>query len=881
VSTLYNNIPEELKERRQWVCYRIEIINDRPTKVPYNFNGGAHAASNDPLTWGTFDQCLGTLRTCKRFDGIGFIVSADDPYTVIDLDHCVSANEETGIITVSDYAKRILNDIDTYAEFSQSGKGIHIICRASKPGPRCRTAQHPDIEIYDSVRFLVMTGNLVPNTCGVIQPAPNEIAALYTELFGAEETKQASTLNKGTPSGSAKQVDLRSISDTELINRAIKADNGDLFFRLWSGDLSTVNNDHSAADLALCNLLAFWTGCDISRIDRIFQQSALYREKWDRQDYKFRTIGKAVGDCKEIYDPSPRAKGPTQRAVFTDENGHHQALALSDLGNAEYLIQKHGARLRYDVTTGRWLHWTGIMWQPGSTGEINRLACESIRDLYRHAKALTDPDKAAQLYTHIRTSERCQRIDAMISMARYLPNVPVTSSDLNRDPWLINCQNGTLNLRNGTLQAHDPEDLITRVLPIPYEPNAACSRWLQFLQEVFCEDNDLISFVHRMCGYILTGDTREESVFILIGKGSNGKSKFVETLTHILARYYINTPVSTFMEKKNTNTDDLAMLDGARLVTASEGDETESFDEGTLKRLTGRDPITCRHLYQKYFTYIPTFKVLFSTNEMPRIKSHNRAMKRRMKIIPFNQCFHDPSENLLPLRDENLMPKLLAEAPGIFAWMVAGCLAWQKQGLGMAVAVKQAINNTFDTQDALAEFLEEECCMESDASVTTSAIWNAYQAWCTSRNRKPAFKQATWFVRSLNQRDGIDSRRSSTERFLVGIRLQYSNEFATGNRDSNDANDAHNEQLTNNEQQTIFPDNASFASLGADTDDPMTRYDANSGFSEKSLYACKEVSPKSPKRVNRVIEPDGNETDEIDDSEQDPDDSISPDAEVF
>lgn len=314
--SLYDNIPEELKDLRQWVCYRIETNSEgKPTKIPINWNGGARAATDNPATWGTFDQCLSIVR---RYHGVGFIVSADDPYTVIDLDHCVDASGN-----IEPWAKKIIQHIDSYTEFSQSGKGIHIIVRASKPGTRCRTHKHPNVEIYDHHRFFVMTGMLIPGNAGTIQPAPNEIAELYHSLFGDESTNS-------TDDCEDTNCATVPLSDDELIAKAkSNRKNGPLFTSLWSGDIGDYNNDESAADQALCNLLAFWTNKDAQRMDRLFQQSGLMRDKWGSArpggTYGSLTIQRAIADCSKGYTGAKRGRPSKRKESGTSQYRDYEA----------------------------------------------------------------------------------------------------------------------------------------------------------------------------------------------------------------------------------------------------------------------------------------------------------------------------------------------------------------------------------------------------------------------------------------------------------------------------------------------------------------------------------------------------------------------------
>ncbi|MCL5103010.1 MAG: phage/plasmid primase, P4 family [Armatimonadetes bacterium] len=266
---------------------------------------------------------------------------------------------------------------------------------------------------------------------------------------------------------------------------------------------------------------------------------------------------------------------------------------LTDLGNAERLIAAHGSKLRYNEDSGRWLVWNGKYWQPDNTGEVDRLARDVVRGMADEIKALCDRLKDARsdderdalhsriddLQKHMHNSESRYKLDAMIKLACHCPGVPVLSDQLDSDPWLLNCANGTIDLRTGTLRQHAQSDLITKMVALDYDPEASCPRWEQFLTEVFQNDGELAAFAKRMAGYALTGDTREECLFILTGKGQNGKSKFVETLRAILGEYARDTPITTFTERREANSFDLPALAGARLVTAAEGEGSHAFNE--------------------------------------------------------------------------------------------------------------------------------------------------------------------------------------------------------------------------------------------------------------------------------------------------------------
>lgn len=769
---LSEHIPAEMKERKQWVCYTLEPNKDgHITKIPREPRTGARAKINDPSCWTTFEDALSRI---KRYAGLEYMLSADDPFTFVDLDHCI--DETTG--EPLPWAQKIINHFDSYTELSQSGHGIHIIGKGSKPGPRCRIASCPGIELYDSARPIVMTGNLIHNAY-LIQPCGNEIAGLYLKMFGEEEQAFTRALADVESDNSCESSSCGGVAldDIELIKRACAAEkNGSDFELLWNGNTSTFNNDSSAADQALCNHLAWWTNRDAERIDRLFRLSGLMREKWEkRPDYRKRTIDKAIRDTRGGYTGAPSGNRQQRQTSTSSDGSNPLPLAhLTDLGNAEYLIANHGTNLRYDVDSGRWLHWCGSHWQRDDTGKVDRITRETIRSMYDLLKNESDQDRSKKLYSHIIKSESRPRIEAMIALARYCDNIPTKTSDIDNNQWQFNCINGTIDLRTGKLHEHKQTDLITKISPVEYDPTAQCPRWMQFLNEVFQDNQETIDFVKRTIGYCLTGDTREESVFILYGRGQCGKSKFIECIRHILGDYIKDTPVTTFLERKDTNTADLASLAGSRLVTASEAEnEKQSFNEPLIKKISGRDPVTCRYLYQDFFTYMPTYKVLITTNDVPKIKSQDYAMKRRVKVIPFKQRFYDPEDGRQPVKDDTVGEKLQTEIKGILKWAVEGCLEWQQIGLAVPPSIRYEINALFDQQDPLAEFISD--CMELDSAlfITTKELWRTYHNWCEENKLPLVFKQSSSLSRNLQKRDGINpSRDLMKNRILKGIGLK-------------------------------------------------------------------------------------------------------------
>lgn len=279
-------IPPELRARPQWVLWRAELRDGKTTKVPY-CETGSRASSTDAATWTTFAKALAAHRR-GGFDGVGYALSAADPYVALDLDHVL----EDGV--VSPWAQRIVAEIDSYTEISPSGTGLRIMVRATLPPGARRRGQ---LEAYDRARYVTMTGNHVAGTPATVEHRQAAVDALHARELARPERPQSTT--------PPRPVDL---DDRELLIRAVRAANGDRFAALWEGDLSAYGGDRSAADLALCAHLAFWTGRDPNRVDRLFRLSSLMRDKWDERHYSTgetygqRTVATAIASCINAYE---------------------------------------------------------------------------------------------------------------------------------------------------------------------------------------------------------------------------------------------------------------------------------------------------------------------------------------------------------------------------------------------------------------------------------------------------------------------------------------------------------------------------------------------------------------------------------------------------
>lgn len=481
---------------------------------------------------------------------------------------------------------------------------------------------------------------------------------------------------------------------------------------------------------------------------------------------------------KRAAPPSPGGSAPHGEQP-QDQLSDGPTINPSDLGNARRLVRDHGEDIHYCTRFAKWYEWRDGYWRDDETDEIVRLAKATVGTIYSDAANTTDESERKALAKHALKSEGEQRIHAMIGLAESEPGIPIRPDELDCDPWLLTVKNGTLDLRTGKLGPHRREDLITKRAPVTFDPDASCIRWTAFLESIFAGDADLIRFVKRALGYSLSGSTRERVLFILHGVGRNGKGTMLEVVRAILGPdYSSDTPTDTLLVKRDSGIpNDIAKLRGARFVTASEVDEGRRLAEATVKKLTGGDMVSARFMRGEFFDFMPAFKLWLGTNHKPDIRGTDRAIWDRLRTIPFGVRFVKPDEEPdAPVElhaDPLLREKLLEEAPGILAWMVQGCLEWQRDGLGYPKAVKDATAGYRAEMDILGNFISDCCVVSESAHATAKDLYGAYNRWCESTGEKPMTQ--TMVGKRLTER-GFDSAQVGKVRARtwigIGIRSE-------------------------------------------------------------------------------------------------------------
>ncbi|MFJ2907800.1 phage/plasmid primase, P4 family [Streptomyces sp. NPDC087212] len=438
-------------------------------------------------------------------------------------------------------------------------------------------------------------------------------------------------------------------------------------------------------------------------------------------------------------------------------------LGESDAMNAHALVAWCGGRIRYAPGLG-FYSWDGSVWVRSDTRvrqEIHRMGA---------ALVLAGQTQAARGFT------MTSRIDALMTELRSVPTVRVEAADFDNRPDLLAFRNGVVDLRSGRIRPHDMRDMLTYGLDIAYRPEAECLRWEAFLEEIFPGMPDMPAYIQRLIGYGITGHVTEQAFAVMWGKGANGKSVLVDTLTAVFRAISKTTPFATFEAKSSGGIpNDIAALRGARLVMASEGESGAPMSEAILKRVTGKDMISARYLRREFFEFKPSFLLLLATNHKPRFKSQDEGLWRRVKLLPFVRYFA-PHE-----RDHELDTRLLAEAEGIAAWAVRGAVQWYADGLQDPQVITSASREYRETSDQLAGFfpgvLER---TTEDHVMNGTEAFNSYLDWCEAENL-PARERWTrrMFYDAMEER-GVPRRKTMRGIGLAGIHLADESPEAVG-----------------------------------------------------------------------------------------------------
>ncbi len=643
-----------------------------------------------------------------------------------------------------------------------------------------------------------------------------ELDQFLQEVFGAQEEREP------TSKPSPRPVEPLGLDDETVIEWAISIDAK--FARLWAGDFSGYPSQ-SEADQALCNKLAFYLQRNLERMDQAFRRSGLYRKKWDRKDYSDATLDRAIELCKEVFTP-PRAKpGPVNgecappvewpdecagsppdaqeidcrpepdtdavATTFTPEELREAVFAAQD-GDARIFVRSRKDRFCFDHAAGLWFVFDGHYWREDRLNEA-LAALNDVVELYaKEAERLfwaeMTATKAGRVDEAAKIKKLREAVQKKISCLQKIAwkqgvlqlaasgkdSLGITGDEWDRDPWALPCINGVVNLRDGSLRPGRPEDYFKTVCPHEWRGLDAPAHAYESFQKGITDDEEIPGFKQRLLGSTLPGEVIERIFPILVGpNGQNGKGTDLEAIGYTLGRLAGPIPSEMLLRQRDARNPDaptssIMALRGKRIVWASETERGRQFDTQKVKWLTGGDTLVGRDLFgRRQVEFAPSHSVFLLTNDKPRVPASEHAFWARACLIKFPFTFTDnPTGPYEKKRDARLLEKLKAEASGILAWLVRGCLEWQRDGLNPPDSVLEHTTEYRKGENHMARFLEDNCVLGQGMEVKSSVLSRAYRQWCEENGEKPDNKDFTDQIK-----EQFDYYRKNTGIYYIGLGL--------------------------------------------------------------------------------------------------------------
>ncbi len=767
------NIPDALKQNTSFCVWKMEKVKGRKTKVPYNPRTRALAKTNDPSTFADFNTAMKAY-AIGGWDGIGYRVS--EGIGAIDIDHCI---REDG--TLTDVAASILGIFsNAYFERSPSGTGLRGFFKLSPDFAYDKTVYYINnrkhgLEVYlpgTTNRFVTVTGDMFRD--GTVSLDDNALQTALDTFM-----KRSSRISEGT-------VEPCSYLDDEgVIAHASASESGDKFKMLYEGNWEEGYDSQSDADMALVAILAFWCGNSEEQIDRIFRSSGLMRDKWDRRTgdntYGQITIRNVVSTNSKIYTPIAASSAEDdfdsldtaeddKRPSFRPDLSHI-TLTLEEMQphtNARYQRDEIGIGnafadyfkpiARFNGDRNVWYVYDGSVWQPDENALVVAELAKHLADkLYAFALQIKDEDTRTRYIKRIQKLQMRKNRKTMVEDAKSVH--PIRMSAFDSNVYLLNLENGTLDLRTMEFHDHNPEDFITKISHINYDPSATCPRWNQFIDEVMVGRKEVGRYLQKAIGYSLSGDTSLECLFIMFGPTTrNGKTTTIETILRVMGEYGRSAKpdmlaTNYFRGQSNGSSDDVARLAGARFVGISEMEQKLTINASLTKQLTGNGSITARFLYEGYFEFHMQAKIFIDTNHLPNVTDRTLFESGRLKIIPFTRHFEDHEQDKT-LKTTLMQPENLS---GILNWCIEGYKLYKAEGLDEPEEVRTATEEYRVDSDRIAQFMRQCLKKEKGAEIKASAVYGHYKDWCSDNGFK--YESSQNFYKRLSLEYLIVKRR--------------------------------------------------------------------------------------------------------------------------
>jgi len=761
---MYDQLPSKLKKRPHFCNWKKEQRNERMTKVPYRTNG-KRANPTDPECFTDFETVC-TVR--DEYDGIGIGIFGD--LFAIDMDHCVT----NGV--VSEMAKDIIDTMNCYTEYSPSGTGIRIIGLASDldyDKPRYYINNHKlGLEVYVAGytnKFVTLTGNAIRGS-DLVDRSGELMTVLEKYMV---KPVQLQLVKREVP-GSY-------LSDESVIAKALASKQGEKFRSLWEGNLPE-DISHSEADLSLCTMLAFWCGGDTDQMDRLFQESGLMREKWNREDYRTATLERAVAMTTEFYKPlaiSNARSDFSNPSVFLSEvhPENNDRYPWTDIGRGRLFADCYRDIARFVPEKKSWYCYQDGVWKVDAASLRTMELCKELADaLLVYALSIQNERQRTEYIKYCSDKWQIRRTrETVLKDAQSIH--PISIQEFDSDPYVFNCRNGTLHLDTMEFTPHNPADCLTKISPVNYDPNARCDRFLSFVNEITSGDAEKAQFLQKVLGYGMSGDTRYECLFILYGATTrNGKGTLCESVLKVLGTYGCTARPETLSMKINANShnpsEDIARLAGVRFANISEPGKGMVLNAAQVKSMTGNDTLNARFLHENSFDFIPQFKLYINTNYLPVINDMTLFNSGRVVTIPFERHFEECEQ------DKSLKAEFrkAENQSAILNWLVEGYRLLMEEGMKQPDSVITATEEYRKDSDKIWQFVQERLDDAPTMEVRTSEVYDSYRGWCAengchpenSRNFNQALRGFATVVRKRPKRGG------GATTLLLGYRVKAS-----------------------------------------------------------------------------------------------------------
>ena len=723
-------------------------------KIPIDAKGH-NINPHDPQNWLSIEQANSAINLNPSLK-LGFVLNGDGVFC-LDLDKC--GDGQGGWTQEAQEIFALFPD--ALCEVSQSNRGLHIFgkCDPTKLVDRVNKWDGWK-ELYTDKRFIALN-TLTGKEFGSGVDFTKTLVRLVPKRSNLKTLPPAIGIALESPSPL--------LEDEALIQKALESQGGlaafgakATFKHLWEGDAAELAKyfpaegrdfDHSGADMALLSHLAFWTGRDHQRMDRLFRRSNLMRDKWERSDYRSHSIKKACESCRNTYTPGQATNGPIGADKL--EQGHadmsHDSLAnlifeATMKGSMFYIPElDHWAECR----EGRWyLHGSRL-------GHVGRL-----RACLRAIPGQNDTAGAKRLGSK-------ELVMAVNTLMTSNDGASKSIVDWDTDLQLLGTPTGIVDLRTGSFRQRERTDYLlcsTRFDPAPADSLA--SVWQAFLFRITGGNAEMVEFLQRLAGYAATGSTKEHKLFFAYGTGRNGKSTFIHTLCQIMGEDYAKIAPHTLLldSKTERHPTELAHLKGARLARVSELPVNRTWNEALVKQLTGGDQVSARGMRQDPFAFTPQATLIVDANNVPSVRGIDEAFKRRMCLIPFDvtigECEVDP----------DLGEKLMAEASAILRWIIVGAVKWNQDGLQIPAKIKLTTEQYLEDEDHFGDFLTTHFENDPRARVTNQDLNQNFAIFCQAQGI------TRWQPRTVGNemtKRGYKRWKSNTARGYEGLRIKF------------------------------------------------------------------------------------------------------------